>query len=271
MRLNRFLTAGASLAVVLAFGGHAAEAGQRDSHGRDRNGRASQGQNQQRQSGAQQPQQQPPSQQQQQESVTAAPRSQAAQRQAVPAPAPANTVQRHYAVPRPVAPAVRGYAPATARSPRINRTTTLIRIRRTYGYLGASCVMVYAPRASSSPSTRYRTITGRAVTSASTSGGVTAICMAPWTGPVYGQVAPTASTGQQPVYYGDVRLLVQPRNAEVYVRRLLCRHRGRFRRNVPAPDDRGRSAPHRAVSRARRRIAGLRCLRQCVANGRHSR
>jgi len=38
---------------------------------------------------------------------------------------------------------------------------------------------------------------------------------APWTGPVYGYAAP-AVAGRQ-VYYGDVRLIVQPRNAEVYV------------------------------------------------------
>jgi hypothetical protein len=40
---------------------------------------------------------------------------------------------------------------------------------------------------------------------------------APWTGPVYGSVAVAPPTSGRPVYYGDVRLLVQPRNAEVYV------------------------------------------------------
>src|SRR4051812_16202985 len=117
MRLNRFPAAGAALFMALALAGHPAESGQRDSQGRDRNGRASQGRQTQGQ-GQGQRQNQSQSQQRdsnsQQESVTPPPRPQGAPAETVPSPDPGNSAQRRYAVPRPVAPvapAVRGNGP----------------------------------------------------------------------------------------------------------------------------------------------------------------
>jgi len=235
MTLNRFSAAGAALVLALIVAGPPAEAGQRDSHGRDRNGRASRGQNQS-QSQSQNPNQgqsQNPNQGQsqqrasgpQQESVTPAPRPQGAPGQIVPAPAPGNAAQRHYAVPRPVAPAVRGNAPYGNApyygTPGYNnhgaynnrgayRNTYPYQPYRYYPYP----VYGYAPRPIHpayyphyyGPGGHFSVYFGW---------GNGYLYGSPWTGPVYGYAAPAVSG--RPVYYGDVRLLVEPRNAEVYV------------------------------------------------------
>ena len=224
MRLSRLPVAGAALALALTVGGPPAEAGQRDSQGRDRNGRASQGQSRQGQN--QQGQNQQRDSGSQQESVQAAPRPQGAPAQTVPVPAPGNSAQRRYAVPRPVAPvapAVRGNAPYSApyNAPSYGAggyndhggyyNAYPYRPYRygypAYGYYAPRpYVPAYYPPHYYGPGGHFSVYFGW---------GNGYLYGAPWTGPVYGYAAPAVS-GRQ-VYYGDVRLIVQPRNAEVYV------------------------------------------------------
>ena len=224
MRLNRLPVAGAAVVLALAVGSHPAQAGQRDSHGRDRNGRASQGQNQQRQSGQGGQSGQSGQSSSQQESVTPAPRPQGAPGRAVPAPAAGNpapapgySAQRHYAVPRPVAPAARGYAPYSG-APGYNNHYRAYPYPAypayryypypVYGYAPRPIHPAYYPPHYYGPGGHFSVYFGW---------GNGYLYGAPWTGPVYGYVAPSAPASGRPVYYGDVRLLVQPRNAEVYV------------------------------------------------------
>jgi len=230
MKPNRVATTGLALLFAVFVGGYSAEAGQRDSHGRDRNGRASRGQAQ-----AQQPaagQQQQPAQPPQQSVAPAARAPQGSARRiipsspspAAPAPAQGNSTARHYAVPRPVAPAPRAAAPYYgshgygygAHAPYYGHAYPY-KPYRYYPYP----VYTYAPRPiypAYYPPHYYG------------SGGHFSVYFgwgngylygAPWTGPVYGYVAPQVSQGPQaesnPVYYGDVRLVVTPRDAAVYV------------------------------------------------------
>ena len=223
MRLNRLPVAGAALVMALIVGGHPAQAGQRDSHGRDRNGRASQGRQGQGQAqGQNQNQSQQRDSNPQQESVTPPPRPQGAPAQTVPAPAPGNSAQRRYAVPRPVAPvapAVRGNAPYNAPAYGAHGYNDHGGYYNAYPYrpyrYGYPAYGYYAPRPYVpayypphyyGPGGHFSVYFGW---------GNGYLYGAPWTGPVYGYAAPAVS-GRQ-VYYGDVRLIVQPRNAEVYV------------------------------------------------------
>jgi len=233
MKPNRVVTTGAALLLAVFVGGFTAEAGQRDSHGRDRNGRASRGQTQSQQPAggqqqaapqASQPQAAPP-----QRSATVAPRS---PQRIIPAPAPgapaASTgpapapvgAARHYAVPRPVAPAPRPVAPYYAPRGYAGHAPYYGYPYRPYRYYPYP-VYTYAPRPiypAYYPPHYYG------------SGGHFSVYFgwgngylygAPWTGPVYGYVAPQVTQGSQyqssPVYYGDVRLVVTPRDAQVYV------------------------------------------------------
>ena len=223
MRANGLMRVGA-VVVALSVSGYAAEAGQRDSKGRDRNGRSSQGQVQ-RDGGARQESGGP-----RQESVVPPPAERAQAERAQPVdPAPGGTAQRRYAIPRsaapapaPVPPAVRnngstydsrGYShPGYQHRPSYSHGYPGYRYQpypyayRGYGYAPRVVVPAYYPRHYYGPGGNFSVYFGS---------GNGYLYGAPWTGRVYGYVAPPVYGTR--VYYGDVRLLVQPRDAAVYV------------------------------------------------------
>jgi len=219
VKLNTVGRVGA-LVTAMALGGVTwVDAGQQDSRGRDRNGRQSQGRIQQRGSGPERESATPPP----------AERQQGRANEAAPAPQAPPAANRQYAVPRPaapVAPAARSYGyPSSAYRYPANRYPAYRYPAPSYPYYGRYYAYRYYPR-SYYPATRVVPVPVPVypVPHYYGAGGHFSVYFgwgngymygAPYTGPVYGYMAPPASGAT--ANYGDVRLQVTPRDAAVYV------------------------------------------------------
>lgn len=205
MKLSRTLLPVGALALALGVGAWPAEAGQRDSQGRDRNGRESQGQVRQRGSDAQR-RDEGAQRAQRDESRTS---RDGRDRAEAPAPAPRASER---AVPRNDRRDTyrndgrRGndsyrYDP----SPRYRYEPGPRYDNRPYGYVRRGVVPV-RPRHYYGSGGNFSVYFGL---------GNGYLYGSPWSGRVYGYAAPRAYGAR--IYYGDVRLQVRPRDAAVYV------------------------------------------------------
>jgi hypothetical protein len=200
MNLRTLIPVGA-LAMVLGAGGLPAEAGQRDSHGRDRNGRESQGQIRGRNGGDAQARERRGAQSDGQDRGGA--RAQRDERGA----------QRDGGQDRGgryQAPAPRAYERAERRDDYRNDRRYDVRPAPRYdGYRRYG----YAPRIVPGRQRHYYGPGGNFSVYFGLGNGYR--YGSPWSGRVYGYVPPRAYGVR--IYYGDVRLQVRPRDAAVYV------------------------------------------------------
>ena len=218
MKVNQTLVAAGALMVAVSVGAWTAEAGQRDREGRDRNGRSSQGSSERRggdgaaqrgdggqDRGSRAQAARPEERSARPEERSAPPR----ERDAAPQPRYDANRDGRQAVPRP-APEYRN-----------DRSRDNDRYRNDGRYRNDDRYRVYrdrddyryAPRVYRQPPRRYYGPGGNFSVYFGLGNGY--LYGSPWSGRVYGYRAPYAYSTR--VYYGDVRLMVQPRDAAVYV------------------------------------------------------
>ncbi|HUR32646.1 MAG TPA: hypothetical protein VM032_02555 [Vicinamibacterales bacterium] len=230
MKLNRSLIPVGALVVALGAGGWSAEAGQRDSRGRDRNGRASGGQIQERNGSGARDQGSPDQGGSRQQSGG---QNRSGRAEVAPAPAPPRSYDRaERRDDRREAPRADAYRNDGRNNSYRNDTDRAYGYRndgRTYGYRndGRNGGYGYDPRYYGSRGYGYPSpriiVPGRPRHYYGPGGNFSAyfgwgngyLYGSPWSGRVYGYAAPRAYGSR--IYYGDVRLQVQPRDAGVYV------------------------------------------------------
>lgn len=232
MKLNQTLVAAGTLMVAVSVGGWTAEAGQRDREGRDRNGRSSQGSSERRGDSGGTAQRGDRGQDRGARAQDARPEERAAapqrERDAAPPPQSDGSRERRQAVPR-YTPSDRERANADrnrADNDRYRadadrnradndryRNDGRYRDNDRYRIYGDRDDYRYAPRVYRAAPRRYYGSGGNYSIYFGWGSGY--LYGSQWSGRVYGYRAPYAYGAR--LYYGDVRLMVQPRDAAVYV------------------------------------------------------
>lgn len=232
MKVNQRLVAAGALMMAVSVGAWTAEAGQRDREGRDRNGRSSQGASERRggdggsvQRGDAGQDRGARAQSGRPEERSARPEERSApQRDRAAAPQPRSDANRdgRQAVPRPVPDYRNDRSRETDRYRDNDRSRDNDRYRNDGRYRNDDRYRVYgdrdryyryAPRVYRPAPRRYYGPGGNFSVYFGWGNGY--YYGSPWSGRVYGYRAPYAYSTR--VYYGDVRLIVQPRDAAVYV------------------------------------------------------
>lgn len=226
MKVNRTLVAAGTLMVAVSVGGFTAEAGQRDREGRDRNGRSSQGSERRGGAGNGAAQRGDGGQDRGARAQSARPEERSApQRDRESAQAPRNDGNREssrQAVPR-YSPSDRERADndraradrdrARANDDRYRANNDRYRNDDRYRIYRDRDDYRYAPRVYRPAPRRYYGSGGNYSVYFGWGNGL--LYGSQWSGRVYGYRAPYAYGTR--VYFGDVRLMVQPRDAAVYV------------------------------------------------------